>query len=91
MGDLLDYLADERDREQRPQWAYCCTEVPLRKMDAHDVTYSVFEEHHEGAEERATGWDELQAALDKFIETNKGIVSYEADYSRKVRIPENDE
>lgn len=85
--ELAESLDDDEDQSFRPAFAFCCKEVPFRMLDVSNMLESACEEMDEDAAERLTGIEELEAAVAKFNEANKGVIAWYEDRKRKVRIP----
>lgn len=87
--DLIDEIEDgDEDGPRLPEFAFCCNPEPPQKVDSEDVIEQTFNDSHEEASEGVPeeAREELQAALDKFYESVRGIVSYTPDYKRKVAV-----
>lgn len=82
--ELSEALDFEKDR---PEFAFCCQEIGLKPLDVQDIVNMLVEEMDDDAGDRLDGEAELEAALIKFNEANRGVVSYYEDRKRKVRIP----
>lgn len=85
--ELAEILDCDEDQSGRPEFAFCCEEIPFRMLDVDDIIQSACEEMDEDAAERLNGIDELKAAAAKFNEANKGVISWYEDRKRKVAVP----
>lgn len=88
---LSEQCADDWDYEKdaaiiAPEFAFCCTSRPPQRHDIGDVLEQMFCDSFEDAADFAVETEPLERALDAFWEANKGVVSYEPDYTRKVRV-----
>lgn len=87
-----EYIWDVHDDGcELPQWAFCCESSPPPRLDVEDVAQRFEDNGYEGIGDDLSGVKELQAALDKFWEQNKGLLSWHVDYSRKVRLSFEDQ
>lgn len=68
-----------------PEFAFCAFGKPF-KLSLEGALESECEDMYEDAYTDLNGVKELQAAVDVFNEANKGVISYEVDYNRKVRL-----
>lgn len=84
LAEHLDNCLEESDT--RPRFAFCC-ESTTPCLDLGSVLESLTEEMFEDAIDHLHGVDDLQAAVDAFNDANGGVLSWGADYSRKVEIP----
>lgn len=86
LADMLDD-GDVDESIVREEFAYCCTSSPVAGLDVDSILESATEESFEDAIDHLVGVDELRAAVEAFNEANKAVLSWDSDYSRKVRIP----
>ena len=90
LSGLLEWHADETsDRDDAPAlpvFVFCCKEVPFRKVDNKKNNKNNSEASFEDAASFLDGVPELKASIDVFNEANVGLVSYEPDWTRVVRV-----
>lgn len=85
LADLEDYLNDEES--ERPEYVWATKENHFVEADISDITERVMDGAYDGFEvEYLKGLDDLKAAIEKFNEANREIVSYSPDYSKAVLI-----
>lgn len=82
--ELVESLDPER---KRPEFAYCCQTASFLGIDARGIYEDAATDMFEDAVEHFNGTDQFEMAVDAFNEANEGLVSWHADFSRKVRIP----
>lgn len=88
MDELLDYFeVHETPAEDRPEWVFCSRAIPFPGADAGRICERITEDMFEGASEQLEGVAELEAACRAFNAANAGLISYEPDYKRVVRVP----
>ena len=83
--ESIDVLRDCLEEGDDIEFAYCCTPT-YPHLDADQILQSCCEELHEGAAESLDGEEEFYAACDAFNKANAGTVTWNIDYSRKVRV-----
>lgn len=69
-----------------PDFVHCCKSRPVAGLDLGRILESHCEDAFEDAFDHLNGVDELQTAVDAFNTLNAGVLSWEPDYSRKVRV-----
>lgn len=90
MCDLTEYLEGEVEDEGRPGFAFLCKAVE-KEMNADDMIEELCGDGYEGMEEALEIPSELVDAIGIFNEINKERLKvWQADYSRKVRVPKQD-
>lgn len=85
LDELQDALADYDETAPCLEFAYCCTVSPIR-INLDSVLEQITEEAYEDAYEDIKGVGELQESVDKFNATNAEIQTWNADYTRKVKV-----
>lgn len=85
MDDVIDHLASNGDEWPEFVWAAApkrvITDLRVSEVVEGDISDRGWEDMDTSD---LDGVDELQAALDKFVEANKDVVSYELDYSTAI-------
>lgn len=83
-----EYMDERCDREWTHSYLWCCNEQPvIPNLDVAGVTQHWVEDRgweEMSPEDDLEGVAALQAALDAFVEANKDVVSYRADYEQCV-------
>lgn len=88
--ELAEWIDDQEflaEGDNRPQFAFCCTEHPFPIISSDRLIESYCDDMDEDAADRLDGIDELDAACAIFSEANSGVISWYEDRNRKVRIP----
>ncbi len=86
MEEFVQQMIDQ-EGDDIPEFVFTCVQRPFRKADIDDVIERCTEESFEGAADQLDGVKELEVAIASFNEANKGMVSYEPDFTRKIRVP----
>lgn len=91
IGELADMLDDGDVDESvtREEFAYCC-KSRATVLDIDSALENLTEEMFDDAMDHLNGLDALMAAVEAFNEANKDLLTWDVDYSRKVRIPKQD-
>lgn len=84
LADMMDD-GDVDEEVTREEFAYCCTSRATF-LDINNALENLTEEMFEDAMGHLNGLSALQDAVDAFNEVNKGLLTWDVDYSRKVRI-----
>jgi hypothetical protein len=89
LDGLLEWWEDEEHAEgdELPAYIFCCKTIPFRKADVDEVIERCTEDTFEDAADQIEGKDELALALEAFNTANVGLVSYEPDWKRMVKVP----
>lgn len=78
--ELEHYEADEK-----PKYVWTCKKIHFAVADVSDITERIADNGYEDFDtDDLNGLDDLKAAIEKFNEANKDVVSYEPDYKRAV-------
>jgi hypothetical protein len=85
--ELAEHLDMDDDQSGRPEFAFCCEEMPFRGVDAQSLIESACEEMDEDASERLDGIEELEKACAAFNKLNENVISWSEDRKHKVAIP----
>jgi len=85
--ELAEDLDMDDNQSSRPEFAFCCKEIPFRGADAQSLIESALEDLDEDAGDRLEGLEELEKACAVFNEANKGLISWHEDRKRKVSVP----
>lgn len=85
VDELADILDDED--EDRPEFAFCCTEHPFPGISAERLIESYMDDMDEDAGDRLDGVEDLEKACAAFSEANKSVTSWYEDRKHKVRVP----
>lgn len=87
-GEVLQQLIDDGcDEDELPKYLWAVKEVPvITPRHVADIVEGDIEDRGwvDMEVKDLKGVDELQAALDRFVEANKGVVSYHPDYMKAV-------
>ncbi len=76
---------DHDENEEIPDYVWACKKIPFAAVDFDRIIERICEEAYEDFDsDSLKGVDELKAAVEKFNEANKDIVSYEPDYSKAI-------
>jgi len=74
-----------------PEFAFCCTENHIA-LDVDDIIEDAVSNQlgdtEDDMSDHLSGIDELREAIAKFNAANARVVTYDVDYSRKVRVGE---
>lgn len=88
-GSVAEYLEWEEDEElpedDQPTFLWA-TKPHKLEIDAEQLIERAFENMYEGAIERVKGTEKLTQAIDRFLQANEHIVSYEIDYSKVIML-----
>jgi hypothetical protein len=87
VNELAETLDNEEDQSSRPEFVFCCTEVPFRRIDLDWVIENCSQDMDEDAAERLEGLGDLEKALIAFYEANKESGSWMEDRKHKVAVP----
>jgi hypothetical protein len=72
---------DADESAEKPKYVWACQENHFAVADVSDITERIADNGYEDFDsETLDGLDELKAAIEKFNEANKDVVSYEPDY-----------
>jgi hypothetical protein len=90
LDELIESLEDDDDDDgaELPEYVWCCKEAKRARISLSSVLENLAEDMYEDAADNFQGVDELQAAVDKFNELNKSVISWEPNYKRMVRVPQ---
>jgi hypothetical protein len=82
----LDYWdSDHEETDEKPKYVWACRENHFALADVRDITDRIADEAYEDFDlNDLKGLEELKAAIDKFNEANRDVVSYEPDYSTAI-------
>lgn len=84
-GEAEDYILDE-EGDGRPEWLFPCKEVSHKRLvDVDSILESATEDLFEDAYDHLVGVEELTEAVHAF-NAKQTMVSWDTDYSRKIRI-----
>jgi hypothetical protein len=68
--------------DEKPKYAWACKKNFFAVADVSDITERIADNGYEDFDpDDLNGLDDLKAAIEKFNEANKDVVSYEPDYS----------
>lgn len=87
VSELAEDLDDDDDQSCRPEFAFCCKEIPFRGVSAQSLIESACDDMDEDAGERVEGIEDLEKACDAFNLANKGLISWSEDRKHKVAVP----
>jgi hypothetical protein len=66
-----------------PEYVWCCDSIPLANLDLDEILENSTQEAYDGFEYSGfKGLEELRAAIDKFNEINKDVVSWTPNYKK---------
>jgi hypothetical protein len=85
LDDYVEELTDEIEPDNWPEWVHVTRETPVA-INLDHVLESLCEGGYEDMADDLKGVEELQKAVDVFNEANKGVIVYDGDYSRAVRV-----
>lgn len=81
--EFLDCFADEELEASNLEYVWCCDKVPLANLDLDSILEDSTQEAYDGFEyDDFKGLEELRAAIDKFNELNKDVVSWTPNYKK---------
>lgn len=84
--EFLEYLEDQE--QEIPEYVWACKPVQFVHGELADITDKIIDNAYEDFDvNELDGLWELKAAIEKFNELNKDVVSYEPDYSKAVLLP----
>jgi len=79
--ESVEYYLEARDDLPVPAYVWACKENHFAVADVSDITDRIEENGYEDFDaDDLKGLDDLKAAIEKFNEANKDVVSYEPDY-----------
>jgi hypothetical protein len=82
--DMISDIGEDGD-ESLPEYVWACEANHFVCADVSDITERIADNAYEDFDvDDLGGLDELSAAIDKFNEVNKDVVSYEPDYTKAV-------
>ncbi len=85
LSDFWDWANDQDATESTPSYVWTCDKEPVVKLDVRHVLENATDGAYEDfSYDDLTGIDELKAAMDRFNETNKDVVSWVPNYTRAV-------
>jgi len=69
------------DDDEKPKYVWACKKNFFAVADVSDITERIADNGYEDFDpDDLNGLDDLKAAIEKFNEANKDVVSYEPDY-----------
>lgn len=72
---------DHAEGDEKPKYVWSCKKNHFAVADVSDITDRICESAYSDFDpDDLNGLDDLKAAIDKFNEANKDVVSYEPDY-----------
>jgi hypothetical protein len=86
LGELEDWIADqyEEDGIAIPPYAWACNSIPFCQVDIDRIIENATQEAFEDWDGETEGYAELKAAIEKFNEANKALVSWKPNYKLAV-------
>ena len=88
LAAYVDWLVDEiEDPNDWPDWVHVANSRPGCVLDIGSILESACDDGYEDMDEDLSGTKELQAAIDAFNKANEGVVVYDTDFKRAVRVP----
>ena len=82
--DFLDQTVDE-DIEDLPEYLFACTELSFPSIDVGNILENALSDHHEDACDQVVDEEGLQKLLDNWVK-KQTLISYDADYTRKISV-----
>lgn len=86
--DWMESWRFKHGEEEPPKYVWACNSVHFAFTDLETITEPILDRAPEDYDERDLfGIPELEAAIERFNEANRDVVSYEPDYTRAVLLP----
>lgn len=87
LDDFIEWLDDEVELKNWPEYVFCCKVVPFPAVDLDDIVDRILEDlPEEVGREHLEGLDDLEAAIVEFNSRNIELISYEPDWTKVVRV-----
>lgn len=87
--ESVEHYLETRDDLPIPAYVWACKENHFAIADVSDITDRIEENGYEDFDaDDLKGMDDLKAAIEKFNEANKDVVSYEPDYGIAILLNE---
>ena len=82
LSDFWDnWESDHEEGDEKPAYVWACKKNHFAVADVSDITERIADNGYEDFDvDTLDGLDELKAAIEKFNDANKEVVSYEPDY-----------
>lgn len=82
LSDFWDnWESDHDEGDEKPAYVWACKKNHFAVADVSDITERIADDGYEDFDaDDLNGLEELKAAIEKFNEANKDVVSYEPDY-----------
>lgn len=82
LSDFWDnWESDHDEGDEKPAYVWACKKNHFAVADVSDITERIADNGYEDFDaDDLNGLEELKAAIEKFNEANKDVVSYEPDY-----------
>lgn len=79
-------LVDDGEKDSIPEFIHPGKEIPFPGVDPGSIYERLTQDWEEGAEKSLRGCEEFEKACAEFNERNKGLVTWDYDASRKIKV-----